>query len=349
MTRALRVPSRLVPRWSRILLASAITFTSGVAISNTPVTADCGADGVQWPSAPSDVQGVAFIGTVTGEAPTGPATGPTLVRFVVDTLLDGNAGGVVWLEPWCVGTEFRTGERYLVSSSDRLPLGDYSPTPSDGQVWFTDPYAVAWHLPGGGKAVLQGYGDGTLRDAPRWLEGPSSWDQAAAAVLPDPSSPVRAVTNMVEDGTLRLTLMTDRATYTASDAIRVAATLEMLRTEPTTIVGSGSGPVLFGIEQLDGPVDAGPIATADCAFHVWAPGQTAFVPFEKSVGYDMDDPTAPFWTAFMNEPDLVLPAGHYRIFAQVEYDIDDCTAHSSELLAEDLVEVVALQASPGPL
>jgi hypothetical protein len=289
---------------------------------------------------------VAFIGTVTGSAPTGPATGPTLVRLVVDTLLDGNAGGVVWLHPWCVGTEFRTGERYLVSSSDRLPLGGDSPTPSDGQVWFTDPYAVAWHLPRDGKAVLQGYGDGTLRDAPPWLERPSSLGQAAAAVLPDPSSPVRAVSDTVEDETFRLTLTTDRATYTTSDVIPVAATLEMLRAEPTAIVGSGSGPVLFGIEQLDGPVDAGPIATADCAYHVWAPGQTSFVPFEKSVGYDMDDPTAPFWTAFMNEPDLVLPAGHYRIFAQVDYGIDDCTAHPSKLLAEVLVEVVDPQASP---
>jgi len=345
MARSRAPRSSLGSRWLRLLLIPAMAVPVALA-SAAPVTADCGSDGIQWPTAPSEVQGVTFIGTVTGEAPAGPATGPTLVRFTVDELLDGNAGAGVWLEPWCVATEFQAGERYLVSSNDAVPLGAVARTPSDGHLWFTDPDAVAWHLPGEGKAVLMGFGDGSLRDAPPWLVRARSRDQAVSAVLPDPSSPVPAVTDTVEDETFRLSIATDRASYATSEIVPVSATLEMLRAEPTTITGSGSGPVLFGIDQLDGPVDAGWFATSDCAHHIWAPGQVGFVPFEKSGGYDMDDPMAPFWTAFYNDPDLVLPAGHYRIFAQVQYDIDDCTGHPSELLAEVLIEVVEPWASP---
>lgn len=331
----------------RLLLIPALTLPVAAA-SAAPVAADCGSDGVQWPAAPADVQGVTFVGTVLGDAPGGPATGPTLVRLAVDELLDGNAGVEVWLEPWCVGTEFRIGERYLVSSSDRVPLGASSPSPVDGHVWFTDPYAVGWHLPRAGKAVLMGYGGGSLRDAPTWLVRTRSLDQAVAAVLPDPSSPVPALTDVVEDDTFRLTIATDRASYTTSEVIPAAATLTMLRDEPTIIAGPGNGPVVFGIEQLDGPVDAGPAWRTSCAHHVWAPGQTEFVPFAKSGGYDMDDPMAPFWTAFYNDADLVLPAGHYRIFAQVSYGIDECSTTSSDLVAEVLIEVIDPLATPSP-
>jgi hypothetical protein len=63
----------------------------------------------------------------------------------------------------------------------------------------------------------------------------------------------------------------------------------------------------------------------------------------------MDDPMAPFWTAFYNDADLVLPAGHYRIYAYVEYGIDDCTADSSALLVELYVEVDDVATpTPGP-
>jgi hypothetical protein len=57
---------------------------------------------------------------------------------------------------------------------------------------------------------------------------------------------------------------------------------------------------------------------------------------------------APFWIAFYNDADLVLPAGHYRIFAQTDYDIDTCSADPSSLIAEVLVEVVEPLASPSP-
>jgi hypothetical protein len=326
---------------------AAAALPSGISVA--PVAADCGSDGIQWPSTPSDVRGLTFIGTVTGDAPEGPTTGPTLVRFAVEELLDGTAGPEVLLEPWCVGTRFEVGQRYLVSTSDRVPLVGGSPSPVDGHAWFTDGDAVAWRLPGGGKAVLMGYGDGSLRDAPGWLRHAVSRDQAVATVLPDEASPVPAVLTSVEDDTFRLTIMTDHASYTTTDVIPVAAILQLLRDEPTTIAGSGSGPVVFGIEQLDGPVDAGPAWTSDCTYHVWAPKQVEFVPFQKSGGYDASDPMAPFWMAFFNDADLVLPAGHYRIFAMVDYDVDTCEVEEHVLTAEALIDVVDAPppASPG--
>lgn len=325
---------------------SAAAVQSGISVK--PVAADCGTDGIRWPSTPTDVRGLTFIGTVTGSAPDGPATGPTLVRLTVEELLDGTAGPEVLLEPWCVGTRFEVGQRYLVSTNDRTPLVGGSPSPVDGHAWFTDGDAVAWRLPGGGKAVLMGYGDGSLRQAPGWLRRAVSRDQAVGAVLPDRASPVPAVVATVEDDTFRLAIATDRATYTTTDVIPVAATLQLLRAERTVIAGSGSGPVVFGIEQLDGPVDAGPAWTSDCQVHVWAPGQIRFVPFQKSGGYDADDPMAPFWMAFFNDADLVLPAGRYRIFAQVDYDVDTCTADESTLTAEVVIDVVDPSPSASP-
>lgn len=171
-----------------------------------------------------------------------------------------------------------------------------------------------------------------------------TWPSASPA--PAPSAPL--ISASVEDETFRLTITTERSVYTSTEAIPVSATLELLRTEPTTTAGSGSGPVVFGVEQLDGPVDAGPFMTMDCVREDWAPGEVRVVPFSKSGGYSADDPMAPFWIAYFNDADLLLPAGRYRVFAIVDYDLDDCSIDESILTAEVRFDVVEPSASPSP-
>ena len=171
-----------------------------------------------------------------------------------------------------------------------------------------------------------------------------TWPSASPAPAPS-AGPISA---SVEDETFRLTITTERSVYTSTEVIPISATLELLRTEPTTIAGPGSGPLAFGIEQLDGPIDAGPAWRMSCGHETWAPGEVRIEPFTKSGGFDNDDPMAAFWRAYFDEPDLILPAGDYRVFAVVDYDLDECSVGGPILTAEVRFEVVDPGASPIP-
>lgn len=171
-----------------------------------------------------------------------------------------------------------------------------------------------------------------------------TWPSASPA--PAPSAP--PISASVEDETFRLTITTERSVYMSTEDIPISATLELMRTEPTTIAGPFSGPLGFGIEQLDGPVDNGPAWRMSCVHEDWAPGEVRNEPFTKSGGFGADDPMAEFWRAYFDEPDLILPAGDYRVFAVADYDLDDCSAGGSTLTAELRFEVVDPVASPSP-
>jgi hypothetical protein len=100
--------------------------------------------------------------------------------------------------------------------------------------------------------------------------------------------------------------------------------------------GSGSGPIVFGMEQLDGPLDMGPLMTSDCAEHRLVRGVAAGRPFVKSGGFDQGNPNAAFWKAYFADPVLRLPAGRWRIAASIELAIGDCAEpwHRLEAAAE---------------
>lgn len=126
------------------------------------------------------------------------------------------------------------------------------------------------------------------------------------------------------DALFRLTIQADRGRYAAGQPIEITTTLRFLGDQPTTVSSSGAGLIAFGIEQLDGPVDAGWARTDDCARFDYGPGDVEDVEFQKSVGYSNDDPMADFWRTFFADPELRLPAGEYRIAALGEYGDVDC-------------------------
>ncbi len=104
----------------------------------------------------------------------------------------------------------------------------------------------------------------------------------------------------------------------AGAPIDVAATLTWEGAEPTaTIWGSGMGPVLFALEQLDGDLELGGMMTADCAQHEYARLAPVQIPYVKSGGISADDPNAGFYRAFFADPVLRLPAGRWRVSANV--------------------------------
>jgi hypothetical protein len=126
------------------------------------------------------------------------------------------------------------------------------------------------------------------------------------------------------DALFRLTIGADRGRYAADEPIEIAATLRYIAGAEATVTSSGSGLVVFGIEQLDGPVDA--IAGRDeaCQRYEYRPREVESVEFQKSGGYSNDDPMAGYWRRFFADPELRLPAGKYRITATAEYGDPDC-------------------------
>ncbi len=126
------------------------------------------------------------------------------------------------------------------------------------------------------------------------------------------------------DELFALSIRADRGRYAADEPIEIATTLRYIGDEQTTVTSSGAGLVAFGIEQLDGPVDAGIGRDDDCARFDYPPGHAESVEFHKSGGYSNDDPMAEFWRTFFADPQLRLPAGEYRITARADYGAPDC-------------------------
>ena len=67
-----------------------------------------------------------------------------------------------------------------------------------------------------------------------------------------------------------------------------------------TLVGSGSGLVMYTWERADGlRMDGG--GTADCRPTDVAQGQQLVFPFTKSGGFDAEAPNAQFWKEYFRE------------------------------------------------
>lgn len=308
--------SRVRPRPVGIVLAVALA-AAGLGIAGTPptpVSASC----AEIPLIPPIAEGDSlFIGTV-----------------VAADLLDISVHVDRWLVgPVATGTIPVRGRGSL--DPGMWSSGDWEPVGAGSYVIAATPDE---------RGVLQ---TNLCRVSPLTPEVFAAVQARWPSASPAPSSePV--FSSMVEDDTFRLTITTPRSTYTSTEAIPVSAILQFKRSQPTTIAGAGSGPLGFGIEQLDGPVDNGPASRLSCHREDWAPNEIRVLPFTKSGGFDASDPMAPFWTNYFNDPDLVLPAGHYRVFAVVDYDLDMCTAAETTLTAEVRFDVVDPAPSASP-
>jgi hypothetical protein len=113
----------------------------------------------------------------------------------------------------------------------------------------------------------------------------------------------------------RLTIAVSSATYRVDEPIEVRTVLAYAGPAPSIEVGgSGSGLVGFSLQQLDGPIAVDAAGTSDCAPWTLKRGDN-LIPFQKSGGYSADDPQADFFARYLNDPQLRLPAGTWRITA----------------------------------
>lgn len=142
-----------------------------------------------------------------------------------------------------------------------------------------------------------------------------------------PAGSQDVLTGTARDELFELTIKADRGRYQADEPIEVSSVLRYVgAAEQTTVSSHGAGMVAFSIEQLDGPMDAGPGRDFSCGEFEYRTGQLERIRFQKSGGFDTEEPLAGFWRAFFADPDLRLPEGHYRISAIADYSISGCGA-----------------------
>ena len=135
------------------------------------------------------------------------------------------------------------------------------------------------------------------------------------------SGPVAA---SVTDGTFKLTISVDHATYAAGDQINVETTLTYLG--PATeldIYGSGSGLVGFAIQRNDEQPIGGAMDLS-CGPHPMVAGKALAIPFAKSAAWDPSDPNSKFIQDYVADPLLHLPAGIWHIYAYFTGYVGPC-------------------------
>jgi hypothetical protein len=168
------------------------------------------------------------------------------------------------------------------------------------------------------------------------------------SVSASPSPFTLATRGQAADDRFRLTIETGDPQVATDDIINIRTTWRYLGSEPIRICTGGGGPVIFVVEQLDGPFDPGGEPDAGGQMMTITPGTVDEVPFQKSGGYDLSDPIAAQVAAWFDDPELHLPAGVFRITAHAHYAIDDC-APGAELDASVVIKVAETPAaSPSP-
>ncbi|HWP62851.1 MAG TPA: hypothetical protein VNO86_05220 [Candidatus Binatia bacterium] len=122
------------------------------------------------------------------------------------------------------------------------------------------------------------------------------------------------------DEAFELVLRLPRLDWAEGEPIEVEAQLTYTGPQPTVVVsGSGSGLVLFGLEQVGGPIRIGGAATSDCVPRTLERGIPLVVPYQKSGAFSNDDPKAAWYRAFFADPLLRLPAGRWRLTASADF------------------------------
>jgi hypothetical protein len=153
-----------------------------------------------------------------------------------------------------------------------------------------------------------------------------------------PSEPLPAgvpVEQTVRDDVFTLTLRAPRNVWRAGEPIGVEALLTFVGpAQQVNVVGSGSGLVMFSLEQLDGDLDVGGGADADCASHPMTRGRPVVTPYQKSGGWSAEDPNAGKLEAFFRDPVFRLPTGTYQVFATFTGFLGECGGVEHSLRAD---------------
>jgi len=153
-----------------------------------------------------------------------------------------------------------------------------------------------------------------------------------------------AISGAYSLGNFTLTITSPHSVWATGDAIGTQAVLSVNGVNgPVTLSGSGNGPVVFGLEQLDGTSKIDGIWSADCRLGGYsvAAGHPLQYEFSKSGGFDPKGPDGTFWRDFFADPQLHLPPGTWRLTAYASFSVGHtCTASPTSLSASIDITVV---------
>lgn len=138
-------------------------------------------------------------------------------------------------------------------------------------------------------------------------------------------SPAPPPRSAVADDAFRLELVATSSRYASGQPVGVTARLTYIGPEAKVFAwGSGSGPVLFALNQVDGPFDPGGGGDDMCARYEFLRGAPQEIEYRKSGGWDGGDPMADAYTAFFADPLVRLPDGVFEFNAAIELSVGDC-------------------------
>jgi hypothetical protein len=153
--------------------------------------------------------------------------------------------------------------------------------------------------------------------------------------------PAVAVEGTDADPAFAVRIRAESAVYRSGEPIDIRAWLTYAGPKAQeTLMGSGSGLVIFSWEQLDGRLRQDGIWTADCGPYTIDLGQPLAAPFAKSGAVLGDGPEAEFWRQYFEDPVFRLPAGRYRIHALTNFFVGECGGPEHRLDAA--VEITVL-------
>jgi hypothetical protein len=145
---------------------------------------------------------------------------------------------------------------------------------------------------------------------------------SAEPVVPTPSD--GPVTRVTDDGSFRFELAMPSSRYTTADEIDPITTVTYLGPNVTNVFHAAS-PILFRIDEVGGERVMGGGMDLPCQSTMFTNGAGKPYPFEKA-GSPTDDLTTGFDRAWYEDPVLRLPAGQWRIMAQLDVTLGGCGA-----------------------
>jgi hypothetical protein len=129
--------------------------------------------------------------------------------------------------------------------------------------------------------------------------------------------------------------------FAPGQAIDVRTTLTWAGAAPNvTIWGSGMGPVGFLFEELTGRKRTiGGVMTSDCSRHSYDRAVATAIPLGKSAAWSADDPDTAFFQDFSSDPVLHLPAGRWRITADLSGYLAQCAMDAPAVSLKAVLEI----------
>ncbi len=156
----------------------------------------------------------------------------------------------------------------------------------------------------------------------------------------------KAVRGSSTDGTFTLTITSPKDRYVVGSPIEVSATLEYVGASSQIQVSGTPGVPGFGVQRLDGSEHAEPGYRLSCVSYSFDHARPVAFPFSKSGGFTPEDPNAEFMKAYLNiagdhaDPSLRLPAGTWRIFADMDLAEGGCAGPTHHHLQAAVTIVV---------